>query len=74
MSPVTKMPDSTGPSPPGDLLRRVLDAADACFGDILRHGHITVPNAREYRRARQEARVYLAGPSAAVETPVVRFP
>lgn len=67
-------PASTGAPPPADLLRRVLDSADACFGDILRHGHITVANAREYRRTRQEARVYLAGPATRAERPVIPFP
>lgn len=73
MSPVTQLSDSTGAPPPADLLRRVLDSADTCFGDILRHGHITVTNAREYRRARQEARLYLAGPQAPCARTVVPF-
>ncbi|HRE04621.1 MAG TPA: hypothetical protein PKX00_03365 [Opitutaceae bacterium] len=74
MPPAVQTPASTGAPPPADLLRRVLNSADACFGDILRHGHITVTNAREYRRTRQEERAYLAGPAMRAEQPVIPFP
>lgn len=51
-------PPPGGP-PPADLLRRLVESADACFADILRDGCISPGNGRAYRRARHEARLHL---------------
>ncbi|MDP1581249.1 MAG: hypothetical protein Q8M02_13320 [Candidatus Didemnitutus sp.] len=50
------------------LLARVIDAADACFSDLLRQGRITPESGRTWRRAKADARAALA----AHESPRVR--